>query len=473
MQSLGHQFRPIDAAVNYRGRTFQFRLLRETLGVGDGTEVAYFSLHGGQFRQRNGGVNFVPVMDFWWATRREASGRDDDPFDPYTGVMAETYRLFTTSRALQDIYFDAYGSKTIDRTFSLPEEESVRLKGLADAAAAEAVREELESLFLGELPDRAAMRRCEEAARRWVVNGAAALKRGGVPALRRWVDGELAPWVARYRKRGGDKFTRAFLNLFAHEAKAQFHRCVANAWVGIVPWLREHAGLDELGERLISFMNALNRPALDEQCGGADRSGIDGTGADAGAHRGTLCGQLLSLHPVSRYVIAQPGLFQVLSKWLAHPAYESITASGPSAIAACPEYRSAVAAILIAAHEYKRNQDEYENRRGKRTVSGDAGAGPGGEQRGGPLDNVARDDAAPDAAVLFGNYAADNEITCPACGGAAVFVTHGEVSDADDGEVAITFRCHRDQEHHEFDVTLGYDALEAWSAGGGPPADEG
>ena len=190
-------------------------------------------------------------------------------------------------------------------------------------------------------------------------------------------------------------------------------------------------------------------------------------------HRGTLCGELLALHPVSRYVIAQPGLFQVLCKWLAHPDYESITAVGPGAVAACREYRCAVVAVLIAAHEYKRNQGEYKNRRGKRTVSGEAGAGgPGNDGRGGLLGNVARNDSTPEAAALFGDYAAGHDITCPQCGGAAVFVTHGEVSGADDREVVVTFRCDDHDEHAEFNAALSEEEMNAWF-GGGSAAGEG
>jgi hypothetical protein len=488
MQSLGHQFRPVDAAVGYGGGTFTFRLLRETLEVAEGREVDYFSMHGGRLRARGGGVNFIPVMDFWWATRREASGSDDDPADLFTGVMAETYRLFTTSRALQDVYADAYGSKLIDREFSLPEYESVRLKKLGHEAGAGAVRRELEHLFLGKLPEPVVLGRCAEAAHRWVVNGAAALRAGGVAGLRRWVDGELAPWVRRFRKRGGNgggggAAARTFLNLFSHEAKAQFHRCVANAWVGIVPWLREHAELDLAGERLICFMNALNRPGLDEDGDGDGNGNGNGNGdgdrevvaacADAGVRRGTLCGELLSLHPVSRYVLAQDGLRQVLGKWLLHPDYESLTAAGPAAVGACPEYRNAVTAILIAAHEYDRNQDDYEKRRGKRTVSGDGNinCGPnGGDNRDSLLANTARDDASATSASLFGDFAAGNGIRCPECGGAALFLEHGQQSD-EDGDVEVSFRCRGDERHGAFRKIVAFEELNAWVAGGGSRRD--
>src|SRR5262249_30299197 len=74
------------------------------------------------------------------------------------------------------------------------------------------------------------------------------------------------------RRRGGRPTRRMILNLLAYEAKAAFYLCYANTWVDLIPWLREHRGLDETSERFLRFWHHQDRPV--ELPHGQTRSGL-------------------------------------------------------------------------------------------------------------------------------------------------------------------------------------------------------
>ena len=154
-------------------------------------------------------------------------------------VWAECYPLVNNARSLQDVYLDAQLARKVEKqyataqwgdrsvrlaqhTFSLPKEETDRLRAMAHARDASLVRAELEGLFLGPMPTPEEMPAFQEAARAWIGNGVIALRKGGSEGLSAYV-ATVGRWIAKYRRRGGDNRTRLFVNLFAYESKVAFY----------------------------------------------------------------------------------------------------------------------------------------------------------------------------------------------------------------------------------------------------------
>ena len=70
---------------------------------------------------------------------------------------------------------------------------------------------------------------------------------------------EIDYWMYKFRKRCQPR-VRAFINFFSYQAKASFYLCYANFWKSLLPWLREHHGLDDLSFRLLSLWHNQNQP---------------------------------------------------------------------------------------------------------------------------------------------------------------------------------------------------------------------
>ena len=309
-------------------------------------------------------------VNSWWADV-EMAGDTDHPENLFNLVLAESFPLVNTARSLQDVYLDAHLHDTADREIlhdpddrqggislrldSLPQEEIRRLHDLVGRHSMASVRAELEGLFLGPLPSEAEMPGCARATEIWASNGAVAFKTGGWDALRSYVHTELRPWLSQYRKRGGDDRTRIFINMFSYECKVAFYLCYANAWIGLIRSLVDRHGLDPMSERFLRLWHHQNQP-------------IEDPAAPGGVHPDVFFGQILALHPLSAIVHAEPSYLQAIGGWIGHPDYDVLNQRGR--VGDCPAYWDMVAAILIAAHEYRRSHERWDERRGVREISG-------------------------------------------------------------------------------------------------------
>lgn len=429
-------------------RSFRFHLHHRPLKLGDAGTVRYYWMDSREFRRRHPGPNYRACVDSWWADV-EMAGETHHLENLFNLVLAESFPLVNTARSLQDVYLDAHLHDTADREIlhdpddrqggislrldSLPQEEIRRLHDLVGRRSVASVRAELEGLFLGPLPSEAEMPGCARATEMWASNGAVAFKTGGRDALRSYVHTQLRPWLSRYRKRGGDERTRLFINMFSYECKVAFYLCYANAWIGLIRSLVDRHGLDPMSERFLRLWHHQNQP-------------IEDPAAPGGVQPDVFFGQILALHPLSAIVHAEPSYLRAIGHWIGHPDYDALNQRGR--VGDCPAYWDMVAAILIAAHEYRRSHQRWDERRGVREISG-------GENRTDP----ARDEAPASTALLFEDYARARGIGCTRCAAPLVY-QHADLPGEGRSEVRVVFRC-RDA-GHERSVSITEEDLRAF-----------
>jgi hypothetical protein len=188
-------------------------------------------------------------------------------------------------------------------------------------------------------------------------------------------------------------------------------------------------GLSPMSVRFMWLMHRLDR---------ADEDNAVATGG----HRGMFCGQVLSLHPVGRWLLYRPEYLEPIGRWLAHPDHERLCLNG--AALDCAEYQSAVTAILCAAHEYRMAHDAYES---ARNAGRGAGGSPRAAARGSDADaaSSASSSAPPPIPAtlepdLLDALTAVLRVTCPTCRGPAR-ATDCQRDAADDGRAVVTCAC--------------------------------
>src|SRR5262245_36134029 len=170
--------------LEFGNRRFTFDLCSRELDFGSAGHGTYFWMDSRQFRTKNPGPNYRACIDHWW-TAVEAAGVAGDLSELTSRVLAECYPLISTARSLQEIYADAQLNKLADRqltlvneggrqrtllerAYTLPPDEVERIRRVAMTRKVECIREELEALFLGELPTAKEMPAFQEAARNWI-----------------------------------------------------------------------------------------------------------------------------------------------------------------------------------------------------------------------------------------------------------------------------------------------------------------
>jgi len=438
-----------NVSFELQGRPFTFALGSRPLVLGPAGPVTYYWMSGDAFRRRPPGPNFRACVDHWWAAM-EMIGAADETDTRISRVWAECYPLVNTARSLQDVYLDArlapdvgrryattarWGDRSVGIArppFSLPADEADRLRAVAHARDTALVRAELENLFLGPTPVPSEMPAFQRDAYAWIRGGVDALAAGDTAGLAAYV-ATLGPKIAGLRRRGGDDRSRRFLNRFAYQSKVAFYLCHANAWIGLIPRLRERHGLDEAGERFLRLWHHQNQPGDDDTAG-------------PGGNRDAFFGQVLSLHPLSAFVMNDPAHLQALGAWIGHPEHDRLVAHNQ--VGSCAAYWDLVATVLIAAHEYKQARDDWDRTRTTRAVTG-----------GDRADGTTRDEGPPPVATALEDYAAAHKIVCPGCGGPVRF--SGQVSEpAGDEGVSVSFRCHACG--FTFVATVPVDDFAAW-----------
>jgi hypothetical protein len=437
------------ATIEFEGRQFSFTLDTRSLLLGPAGWVTYYWINSASLRHRPPGLNFRSCVDLWWAIAEEVGDADDD--DAQTArLLAECYPLVNTARSLQDVYLDAQLASNVEReyaetrwgdhstriarrAFSLPPDEADRLRAVAHARDTARVRAELEGLFLGRMPPPEEMPAFQEAARAWIGTGLVAFQRQGLEGLNAHV-ATIGQWITKLRKRGGEDRSRLFINLFAYESKVAFYTCFATAWIHLIQWLRANRALDAMSERLLQLWHNQNQPGEDEA-------------AAPGGNRDAFAGQVLSLHPVAAFAMNDPAHLQALGAWIAHPDHDHLVQSG--AVGTCQAYWDVVATILIAAREYKNVYDNWNDTRKSRSIVGSGTYAAEAE----------RDESPPPVALALAEYAAANEIVCPACGGPIRFAGR-DIPSHDTESTHVDFRCQTCA--HLFAVTVTIADFTAW-----------
>lgn len=198
--------------------------------------------------------------------------------------------------------------------------------------------------------------------------------------------GQFDAWAAKTRRTGGQPFRRRLLDGLSYLNKASFYLCYSNAWIDLIPWLRQHRGLDAVSERFLRFWHLQNQPV--------ERP--DGTYA-ADVFRG----QVLALHPLSGFFMKDPGLCPIAGRFFAADAYDQVFHHGQ---AETPAYWDLIGAILTAAHLYRQALDDQQQRRGVHERAGAEAAAVTA-----PADRS--------FTGLLDEYAASRGLHCPACRG--------------------------------------------------------
>jgi len=349
----------IDVSVPIGGQTFAFKLCHRQIEIEAAGMIDYYWM--AVPKLRSGGQNAQRCIDSWWA-ETEAQGFTDEEDRADAGVnlaFAELYPLICADKSLQDVFRDAFLHKCADREFVVSPDDEARVSALVANRDREGIRCEMQNLLMGELPPDHEKPLYRLACQHWIGNAVVALRNGDRGQLRTFLEGDLACWLKKYRRRGDEygqsKRVRLFLNMLGYEAKVAFFLCYANAWAKITPWLVNHRKLDVVSARFLALWHNQNQP-------------------DDG--RDVFWGHVLALHPLSERVMNEPHHLVALGRWISLARQYGAELS--PAEAASDEYWAAVEAILLAAHEYKGAWVHDQERRGVTLVAKEAiGLDPG------------------------------------------------------------------------------------------------
>jgi hypothetical protein len=431
------------ARIDVGGCLYDFQLTCEKVEVPDSPSLSYWNMDGSALREAQGGANGKAVVEFWWACQFEG-GRSPDKHDLIHYLLARAHLRFAKGNSTHDIYRGTHLGRFANREYSLDPDESRRLRAELEKRGVGFMQGELEQLFLGHerqvdalerptgrgLPDEAEMPAYDKAISRWVDAGFKQVWVNGRAGIEQWL-GALQVKLRRYQQRGEGKQkqgtggrVRRFINAFQYECLHRFHACVANAWVGIFPWLRAHQGLDTRSERFMALMHTVHTPTETE--------------AQLGRRRGVLFGYSLALHPAGRWMLGRPEYLAAIDRWISRPDLEEIC-QGNTAWE-YPEYRNALHAILCAAAEYDacRRQDESSGRP-QRKLSAEARQRGNGNKH--SKNRMQQKNVEPVVATtpwddheiernmrtLFDALARSQQVACPRCTGVPRFQKQGTV----------------------------------------------
>jgi hypothetical protein len=399
--------------------------------------VQYYWMDNSQFRSLRTPAeaeNFRSVVGYWNAAMQHEGGHND-LHNQANYILAVTYGLVCRSKSLQNIVLDAYlrpDSSRHSSSASLPQEIRDRIHEVAESRDRMRVQEEVGLLLKKFTVPPQMLPRVQEAFRRWVGRGVVLMRQYGDSGVEQFlVDADY--WMQKLRKRSKPG-VRDFLDLFAYECKVAFHTCYANAWVGLLPWLREHRGLDELSERFMRLWHYQNQPIEiphGQTAGGIiypTRRGIAFQEKNDGPQQhqqqllsvatvqigpthvpDVFLGQVLSLHPLAAFFMKDPALCAIAGRFFTSGAY--IDAQNPRLIRHCSEYWQLIEAILTATHVYRQAVSRQAGERGTRTREG-------AEE----CTTHSADDLS--IAAEFEDYAQGQGLNCSECGGKQRYVQH-------------------------------------------------
>jgi hypothetical protein len=414
----------LEVPLSLGGDTFHFKLNTRPLSLGPDVPIQYYWIDSSRLRALNsheGINNYNAIVGYWAAAMREI-GCFDHPDQQLHFVLARAYRLIARQKGVQSVFRDAFVETRYAQhgEDALPDDLRERVKDVVQSRNRARLAQEFDDVLEHrELPVTLEPF-IREAFRRWAVNGVVALRGHGTAGVDEFLE-KAGYWLKKFRKRSAP-WIRHFLNLFAYEAKVAFYTCYANAWLGLIPWLREHRDLDDVGERFLRTWHYQNQPV--EAPPGRTLSGLFvplSHGAIAAARNGdgvhslqaiehlseplgttrlrdVFRGQVLALHPLSAFFMKDAELCAVAGRFFGGPAHDFVFRRGGADLS--PEYWDLIGAILSAAHLYRRAVDRQQRRTGRAPLS---------------RDSVPAEDRS--AAGLLEEYAGLKGIRC-SCGGA-------------------------------------------------------
>lgn len=409
----------LTATVSLGGDHFDFQLYTRPLQLGQEVTIQYYWMDSSQFRTINRSPQFLQnyrsCVAHWWAAM-QSCGPGSDLVQLTHLIRATSYLVFAANKSMQRVYRDAFmrDSSTDPESQSLSEDDRERIQAVVASQDRERVLRELDQAL-----GRAFVPTEDALAYRQIAD---AIQSIGVELfLGRGLDGmhlfvnHLDSWSRNRRKKGGRNWLRTFLSFFAYECKVSFYLTYTNAWIGLIPWLREHRGLDQTSERFLRFWHMQNQPT--------ERP--DGTFVPD-----VFSGQVLSLHPFSGFFMKDSGLCAIAGRFFTSPSYEDANHTE------LPEYWDLIGAILTAANLYRQAYARQANTRGqheRNTSVGNECAGTAAEGS---------------HAQMLEDYAIERNLRCGNCHGALQFVSYVPANDDDDFRVEYQCeRCHRQTAH--------------------------
>jgi hypothetical protein len=141
-------------------------------------------------------------------------------------------------------------------------------------------------------------------------------------------------WISDTRRSNPDPVAQELVRRFSFQCKIAFHTCYSALWTSLIPWL-EARGIDEVSARFLRLWHCQNPTRV-----------VDGRVVPD-----VLCGHVLSLHPISAYLMRDPGLATIVGRFVGGEAYDQVFGVGQSS--ECIEYWDMCGAILAAAYEYR------------------------------------------------------------------------------------------------------------------------
>jgi hypothetical protein len=327
------------------------------------------------------------LAHYWCIIENGGYAHDWDQQRDY--LLARSYELVRRDKAVQQIYRDAFLRRRSFRPGSLQLSDDVRDRVLSVVISRDkqAVRQELAKVFQPIQLSQEEKTAASIGMDHWLNAGVELFRRDGDDGIRTWFK-DVEKYYKQFRRKS-EPLVQAFLRVFAYESKVAFYHKFAIFWIGLLRWLEEHHGLSPASKRFMGIWHNQNQRV--EIHNGRLPSGIvlptgrqlwlpDGVSIDplfggrlmdGGAVEvvpDILCGQILSLHPISWILLARPDLCELVGSCIAAPRFDDAMKRGQ--VDGLPEYWRMVEAIFTAAYLYQVAREGNESRRNKRSVGG-------------------------------------------------------------------------------------------------------
>jgi hypothetical protein len=336
-----------------------FDLFSRRLELGNAVTIDYWWMDSSRFRisrkQRLfDPANFRNCVTHWWLAM-QSLGLGHDPAQIRHLIQATCYSLLSARKNLQKAFLDAHlkPNATDPTQESLPEEVQYKINAAVKSGTRDSVRAALQDALGGSL------RLSGEEVKLCVCTSEGLLKAGVDLVLEKGNDGLLEfvqrfdPWCASQIQKASEPWMRKFFIWFGEDCKVSFYRCYSNVWIDLIPWLRQNCGLDKTSERFLRFWHMQNQPL---------------ELADGTVVPDVFSGHVLSLHPLSGFLMKDPALCAVAGRFFGLPSTEHSFLDADNANR--QEYWDFVGAILTAAYMYSQAKMRQESGRQSRPRSG-------------------------------------------------------------------------------------------------------
>ncbi len=413
--SLESRFPTQSIDVVVAGRTFQFGLNHRTLSLGATGDIDYYWMDSSQFRkgpkaQKLQLRNLFSCIELWWQAA-QAAGEAADPSQIRHLLVANCYSLFANDKAMQNVYRDAFLApprspaqrQNDDVKFAKQPVNAPPLNRNSVAAALDGM---LGGSLLTITPSE--MQSVQEILDPLIKEGISEFQKRGNRSIRDFV-GIVERWSQNVRKRGGKPKQRLALNQFEYTSKISFFLCYANAWIHILDRLAE-LGVNALSRKFMRFWHWQNQPIEHPD----NRFEWDVFG-----------GQVLALHPLSGFFMADPNVLAASGMFLETVSDEEID----ERLHNTEVYWEFVHAILFASQRYQLALEEQQQNRA-------------GVIRSGSSNDV---DQLPNTTfdrplTTLAEYLESRRIRCPECRGPLAFPSF-RTSDTEVSTVTVQAQC--------------------------------